>query len=661
MQDSPGSGASADPSADTESAVEDLKILLKEIAELLPAQGPISAFVFLNTLQGLEELPYDEAVAKGARLFGCEAYLSEERYHDEMLKGRFGEDELAEVLRQELGARGDEPVGPRGTLFELQLSMLGRRIRLGPPEELAWFIEETDALTKMRDDLEPDSKARFLQSSRQWLIRQLANAVNEIESPELAYIPVQLRRGDLHDADSWNAGQWEHFALDSLWRVCVHGATRSRVNGGKPVIPVRPRDLLLESTGSDADLLVNDVLVKVCAAFTDQGLAAWRLPNRELGLYHAFLELYSHPVVAERPWLAPLAAELAALRRNPDPVASLRESLNDLGISVEQRREFLTFTLLALRGWAGLIWQLEARGDRVALPAPCGSLMEFLAVRLILDRAAARHIALQSLGFTGPLSQLRESLRPPLADMPARSIERRALLMFQIAQLRGWTAGDLAELSQPQWERVVAEIESFDSFARRRILHLGYEQHFRVRALDAVSVHAATAARRIEQPRFQAVFCIDTREESFRRHLEEVCPEAETFAAAGFFGVPIYYKGVADAHFAALCPIVIRPQHWIVEDVVYTQEEVNRRRQRTRRALGSASRRVTEGTRGMASGAVLTAGLGVLASIPLVAGVLFPRLTSRIQSTAGRLVEPPPMTRLRLERTSESPGPENGG
>jgi uncharacterized protein YbcC (UPF0753/DUF2309 family) len=134
----------------------------------------------------------------------------------------------------------------------------------------------------------------------------------------------------------------------------------------------------------------------------------------------------------------------------------------------------------------------------------------------------------------------------------------------------------------------------------------------------------------------------------------------ETFGAAGFFGVPIYYRGVGEANYTALCPIVIRPKHWIVEDVVYTQAEIDRRRRRARRALGRASQRVTEGTRGLASGALLTGGLGVLATVPLVASILFPRLTSQFQDFASSWLQPPQMTRLRLERTAAEPGPEEG-
>src|SRR5205823_12620936 len=119
-----------------------------------------------------------------------------------------------------------------------------------------------------------------------------------------------------------------------------------------------------------------------------------------------------------------------------------------------------------------------------------------------------------------------------------------------------------------------------------------------------LSVHARSVPLRIPQPRFQVSFCLDAREESFRRHLEELAPDVETYGLAGFYGVAMYYRGAADAHFVAQCPIVVRPRHWIVEDVVYTQEGAHRRRARRRKALGSASHQFQQGSQSLASGAL---------------------------------------------------------
>ena len=66
-------------------------------------------------------------------------------------------------------------------------------------------------------------------------------------------------------------------------------------------------------------------------------------------------------------------------------------------------------------------------------------------------------------------------------------------------------------------------------------------------------------------PEVQALFCIDDRECSLRRHLEEIHPAIETFGAAGFFGIDFLYQGLDDAYPVAQCPNIIVPKHLIKE------------------------------------------------------------------------------------------------
>jgi uncharacterized protein YbcC (UPF0753/DUF2309 family) len=273
---------------------------------------------------------------------------------------------------------------------------------------------------------------------------------------------------------------------------------------------------------------------------------------------------------------------------------------------------------------------------------------------------ALAHVAREELGFRGSLDQLATALKRPANEPPATSIDRRAFQVFQLAQVLGWLPPILAQLSPREWARLMAEVEAFPEIERRRVLHAAYERRYRNQSLDAIVLHAGRPVRRVPSPAFQVVCCIDERDESFRRHLEEVQPKAETFGAAGFFGVAIYYRGAADAHFVPLCPVVIRPQHWVVEDVPPHLADDHRRRAQTRRTLGSASHSVHLGSRSVLGGALVTGAFGVLASIPLVARVLFPRLTARIRALAGRLVNPPPQTVLEIERSHPTPGPHAG-
>lgn len=160
-------------------------------------------------------------------------------------------------------------------------------------------------------------------------------------------------------------------------------------------------------------------------------------------------------------------------------------------------------------------------------------------------------------------------------------------------------------------------------------------------------------------PIFQLCCCLDDREESFRRHLEEVEPRCETFGFAGFYAVAMYYRGAVDAHYVPLCPILIKPQHYVQEEVVYSLEESHRARAETRRALGKASHQFHVSSRSGFAGALASI-FGSLASIPLVARVVFPRLTAQVSRTFGSFVQPPQVTRLVLERSVPEPGPELG-
>lgn len=615
-------------------------------------------------------MPFDEGVQKGARLFGCQPYLTEDVYREKLAQDRIHLDDLALALKRDLKEQADVVIGSVTTRHQLRLAMLQYPIRTGPTKELQWFVAETDALTRMRPDAPSSARDRFLSETKHWVMRDLrAGLVRDLRNMEPGLQDDQpLPIGELVDRfgrssiERWSDATWQAFALQALWRTCRNGifTVAPFVESRVPII--RHRDLLLQITNFDTDSQVHPILIRFSAAFADQGFANWSLPRRDEGFYAAFMHVYGQPSGPPDKWLGALPAEVRRLTAaKMTPLDSVVESLRLLGVPEEEWEEFITATLLALKGWAGLIWQLEVRPDRQAISAKPGCLIEFLAIRLILERLALNYAIEHVLKSDVPLKDLRQTLGSNLSKLSLYSVEQRAFMIFQLAQVLCWTPAALCRLQPHDWNELIHEIEMFTSMERRRIFHQAFERHLRVQTLDALSIHTNKPPKRVTSPRFQAVFCIDTREESFRRHLEEVAPEAETFGAAGFFSVPMYYKGVADAHYAALCPIVIRPQHWITEEVDEALQEEHRRRAKTRRAIGTASHNLHVRSRSITGGAVLTAGLGVLASIPLVARVLFPRLTARIRRHANRFVEPPPMTRLRLERKSETAGPKGDG
>ncbi|MGQ0739107.1 MAG: YbcC family protein [Bacteroidota bacterium] len=64
---------------------------------------------------------------------------------------------------------------------------------------------------------------------------------------------------------------------------------------------------------------------------------------------------------------------------------------------------------------------------------------------------------------------------------------------------------------------------------------------------------------------FAAVFCIDEREDSIRRHIEAVNRNCETFGAPGFFGVEFYFQQEGSKFYDKLCPAPVTPKYLIKE------------------------------------------------------------------------------------------------
>lgn len=649
-----------------------LQHAIEHAAHYLPAQGPITVFIHHNTLHAFEDLPFNQGVEQGARLFGCQPYLTEDVYRQKLAAGRIREEDLSAALIEEMGEDADKLLGFLGTRFRLRLAMLKYPLRQAPPEELQWFVAETDALTRFRAEMPAHLRERMIAETRRWILRDFrgdtagepAGGDDPHDFRIQRLLSGLVRHFGAASIENWSLQTWERFSLQALWHICRSGVHGIPAAAAPPPAAARHRDLLLAATGSDSDLLVHEILTPFCAAFLDQGFSHWPLPQRERGFFAAFAALYGRPSIVADAWLRPLAGELARLAGSGlSPLHSIEESLTLLGVPAAEWERWIIGSVLALRGWAGMIWQMETRGDRVAHPVPAGSLVEFLAVRLVLDRLAVAHVARQSLSYQGPVGELREEcLRHTPGHHPPGS-DQRAFLIFQLAQVLGWLPANLYRLSKQEWFLLMAEIESFPGVERRRVWHAAFERKYRIETLDAIAIHAAGARPQAASGPvpFQMVCCLDEREESLRRHVEELVPAAQTFSTAGFFSIPMFYRGAADAHFVPLCPVVIRPQHWVVEEVVADADEVHQRRAKARRALGTATHQIHVGTRTLSGGALLAAAFGALATIPLLARVLFPRYTAQIRRLAGRFLQPPIQTQLCLERTRPSPSAEPGG
>ena len=121
----------------------------------------------------------------------------------------------------------------------------------------------------------------------------------------------------------------------------------------------------------------------------------------------------------------------------------------------------------------------------------------------------------------------------------------------------------------------------------------------------------------------QAIFCIDEREDSIRRHIEAVDKNAETFGAPGFFGVEFYFEQEGGKFYDKLCPAPVTPKYLIKESDAKSvrQEELI----------------YTKYTHGIISGFVLSIAFGFWAFVKKIQLLFSPKMSPAISNAYGHM------------------------
>jgi len=221
--------------------------------------------------------------------------------------------------------------------------------------------------------------------------------------------------------------------------------------------------------------------------------------------------------------------------------------------------------LARMPGWAGHAkWRSEWAAPEH--PGPALHLVDYLAVRLCYEA-----VLLQSAE--------REPEQRSLKGRPCRRVSRTCERATEEEQRAGGRAleADDADVRLP--DDVTTRLRHLDGADAAKVWLAAYENHYRDWLLDTLErqddleglggqpgqgPRPGPQPNRAVRPAAQVVFCIDARSERLRRHLEAV-GAYETFGFAGFFGLPIRYRGFGSADGVDLCPVLIRPTTEIAE------------------------------------------------------------------------------------------------
>ncbi|HNL09262.1 MAG TPA: DUF2309 domain-containing protein [Turneriella sp.] len=260
---------------------------------------------------------------------------------------------------------------------------------------------------------------------------------------------------------------------------------------------------------------VHPTVFRLVANYLDQGIAAISMAHHAQDFWSA-LRLQ---IRTARPFGLSQNTSAWILRYEPEDLIGYL--LDKILPASADRQTFLLELLMAARGWSGLIAQVEENPAYLNYPR-----------QITLAQYVALYIAI-------------------LSDLAGQAGYKREELVAENRHSRYLATPVPAETEA---ERVA------------RFWHEAMETSYYLETLAAIAENAPVKRSRSlaeGKAEFQALFCIDDRECSVRRYLEELSDTTETFGTPGFFGIDAVYQGPFDAISIKQCPVPVKPKHRI--------------------------------------------------------------------------------------------------
>lgn len=279
-----------------------------------------------------------------------------------------------------------------------------------------------------------------------------------------------------------------------------------------------------ELEGVSLDRYAHPLLFQLVGGYLDQGLSLWRMPGADkLGFFDSVAELVKNSWLPLMPLNRPIARKLLS---GLSATAAI-EALERIVGREDWFEDYLLEMLLAQPGWAGLANQCQQQLGTLLSPRFI-QLLDYTAISLVLEASSLE----RKLGKDfRPLSKVLKS--------EPSSVQPDAL------------------------PTLTSDIKCL------RVLQEAFEWSYYEPLLGGIAA-VASERPRIPKSSAWAFFCIDDRECSLRRHIEEVNPAIRTYATAGFFGLDFMYQGAEDSVAGKHCPLPIKPQFLVIEEHEHT-------------------------------------------------------------------------------------------
>jgi len=634
-----------------------LRSQVKLASEIVAPYWPMRTFIHHNPLHELESHSFHEAVQRGQQLLGGRGYLPNEHYRLYYRQGRIRPEHVDAALRplaQDVSVRiGDQQVSQLDVLLAHLLHGIS-----SPAEEsletLCERVPERDVLWILVDRLHDTLRPPSVEEQGQEAVRE-----------DLAALGQKLTL--------------------SAW--CDH------------------------ALGTGLVAQINDELTRWCAAFLDEGHAAWMMPQRERTLSGAWKTLTWLDLNGSLWGIRDWQCKLEALPdRSEDAIL---DALAALGVPETARLQYLALHLAALPGWAAFIkWRAEQQGYSWQETYPA-SLVKYLSIRLFYERELVRQVCREELGIEGTFEAIRSHMEShPLAyhlrqervagrlpghwsrrvdrlrnRWPKHGIEawealasryltdsadwhRRAAVRsaaWRLVALAKVLGIALAELLNSPPTDLKTLLDWLDAFPETQhgprwleAFEVGYQESLFAQVARTVGKLGALAQEvpgEEVRPQAQAVFCIDVRSEPLRRHLEAI-GDYETFGFAGFFICFVRYRALGSHHDTDQYPVIMKARN-LVREIPRSYHGDMLSRHRTGARLFRAGHALLHDLKEhVITPYVMVESLGWFYCLPFVGKTLFPVWYRKLSGWFKRIVAPPVSTTLTVDKLSKSEAEE---
>ncbi len=263
----------------------------------------------------------------------------------------------------------------------------------------------------------------------------------------------------------------------------------------------------------DMDSMVQPILFRILCSYLDQGISIWNFPVKQQGF-----------------------------------LASLKEMEQNTLASFFRRKRAKNLLLTSACKISDLLKILI--GD------------ETLYGQYLFDQQFSH------LGWSGMVSVVETN---PLTLLDTKKITLHDLLVFELLMEIDAMDNHFGENWKPLSAQLIDRPDDlFDEVAETELYEVlsiwqdAYEWTYYDEVLAGISLVPKNTNHQHKKPKtFQAFFCIDDREESFRRHLENVDPQCETFATPGFFSMEFFYQPEDGKFYTKVCPAPMNPKYLI--------------------------------------------------------------------------------------------------